>query len=313
VAGHAGRALRRWTAERAAWCGAAGLWARWRRRRGPASPRRPSRRGSAKTCRRNAPDAGAKRHVLRLEVSGEALATFREAMARMRRKAGEALDDDAAILLLCRQALEGPRDEGRSSYQVALTVCEHCRRGMQQGRGELVEVSAEIVEMAECDGQNVGHVGETPHAHVGETRHAHVGAGLPRATQAIPPSLRRRVMRRDGGRCRAPGCGMRSSSMCITWSFALRAEGTRCLAGSARIRQNARAAWSGTTQLSSPIFRLLPSRPRDREAGAGRAPARTGRRPSTRDVRCAPMRGQQASLQQSKLRSTAPPTSPSSQ
>jgi len=128
-------------------------------------------------------------------------------MARMRREAGEALDDDAAVLLLCRRALEGPRDDGRSSYQVALTVCEHCRRGMQQGRGELVEVSAEIVEMAECDGQSVGHVGETPHAHVGETRHAHVGAGLPRATQAIPPSLRRRVMRRDGGRCRVPGCG----------------------------------------------------------------------------------------------------------
>jgi hypothetical protein len=119
-------------------------------------------------------------------------------MAKVRREAGEALDDDAAVLLLCRRALEGPRDDGRSSYQVALTVCEHCRRGVQQGRGELVEVSAEIIEMAECDGQNVGHVGET--------RHAHVGASLPRATQVIPPALRRRVMRRDGGRCRVPGC-----------------------------------------------------------------------------------------------------------
>jgi len=154
----------------------------------------------------DAPDAEAKRHVLRLEVSGEVLATFREAMARMRREAGEALDDDAAVLLLCRRALEGPRDDGRSSYQVALTVCEHCRRGMQQGRGELVEVSAEIIEMAECDGQNVGHVGETGHAHVGETRDAHVGASLPRAKQTIPPALRRRVMRRDGGCCRVPGC-----------------------------------------------------------------------------------------------------------
>jgi len=162
----------------------------------------------------DAPDARAKRHVLRLEVSGEAFATFREAMAKMRHQAGEALDDDAAVLLLCRRALEGPRDEGRSSYQVALTVCEHCRRGMQQGRGELVEVSAEIVEMTECDGQNVGHVGETEHAHVGETGRAHVGetgrahvgAALPRAKQTIPPGLRRRVMRRDGGCCRVPGC-----------------------------------------------------------------------------------------------------------
>jgi len=177
--------------------------------------------------------------VLRLEVSGEALATFREAMAKMRREAGEALDDDAAVLLLCRQALEGPRDDGRSSYQVALTVCEHCRRGMQQGRGELVEVSSDIVEMAERDGQNVGHVGETRHAHVGETRHAHVGetrhahvgetrhahvgAGLPRATQAIPPSLRRRVMRRDGGRCRVPGC--QQATFVDVHHLALRSEG----------------------------------------------------------------------------------------
>jgi hypothetical protein len=110
------------------------------------------------------PEPGAKRHVLRLEVSGEVLATFREVMAKVRKEAGEALDDDAALLLLCRQVLEGPRDEGRSSYQVALTVCEHCKRGMQQGRGELVEVPEKIVEMAACDGQDVGHVGR---AHVG--------------------------------------------------------------------------------------------------------------------------------------------------
>jgi hypothetical protein len=155
--------------------------------------------------------------VLRLEVSGEAFATFREAMAKVRREAGEALDDDAAVLLLCRQALEGPRDDGRASYQVALTVCEHCRRGVQQGRGELVEVSPEIIEMAECDGQNVGHVGET--------RHAHVGASLPRATQSIPPALRRRVMRRDGGRCRVPGC--RHAVFVDVHHLELRSEGGR--------------------------------------------------------------------------------------
>jgi hypothetical protein len=187
------------------------------------------------------PDPGVRRHVLRLEVSGDVLATFREAMAKVRREAGEPLDDDAAVLLLCRQALAGPRDEGRSSYQVALTVCEHCRRGMQQGRGELVEVPVEVVEMAACDGQDVGHV-ERAHvsassegsntgarnknvhasagnhsANVGAGDHSacnedvHVGAShgsasLARAKQTIPPALRRRVTRRDGGRCQVPGC-----------------------------------------------------------------------------------------------------------
>jgi hypothetical protein len=115
------------------------------------------------------PDASARRHVLRFDVSGEALASFREAMAKIRREAGEALDDDAAILLLSRSVLEGTRDEARSSYQVALTVCERCRQGRQQGRGELVQVSQAVVDMAECDGQRLGHLetGVEPRAHVG--------------------------------------------------------------------------------------------------------------------------------------------------
>ncbi|HSU38226.1 MAG TPA: HNH endonuclease, partial [Polyangiaceae bacterium] len=99
------------------------------------------------------PDPSARRHVLRFEISGEALASFREAMAKIRREAGEAL----------------------------------------------------VVDMAECDGQHIGHV-ETvaPGVHVD----AHVGtAEKPtRATQSIPPALRRQVLRRDGGRCQVPGC-----------------------------------------------------------------------------------------------------------
>ena len=130
------------------------------------------------------PDARAKRHVLRLEVSGETLAIFREAMAKVRRDAGEALDDDAAVLLLCRQLLGAQRDEGRSSYQVALTVCERCRRGEQQGRGELVEVAPEVVEMAECDGQHIGHV--EPDSELERPR------GRPRADHAVTHATRPR-------------------------------------------------------------------------------------------------------------------------
>ncbi|HSU41190.1 MAG TPA: HNH endonuclease [Polyangiaceae bacterium] len=154
------------------------------------------------------PDASARRHVLRFEVSGEALASFREAMAKIRREAGEALDDDAAILLLSRSVLEGVRDEARSSYQMALTVCERCRQGQQQGRGELVQVSQAVVDMAECDGQHIGHVAVEPD--VGMNAHVGTHSGAPkkptRATQTIPPALRRQVLRRDGGRCQVPGC-----------------------------------------------------------------------------------------------------------
>jgi hypothetical protein len=89
------------------------------------------RRGSLPsdaTC----PDA--EQHVLRFAVSGEVLATFREAMAQIRRAAGGPLDDDTALLLMARHVLGGPSDEGRASYQVELTVCAECQRG-KQGRG----------------------------------------------------------------------------------------------------------------------------------------------------------------------------------
>src|SRR6187399_3539846 len=82
------------------------------------------------------PDDELKRHVVRLELSATVMATFREAMEKMRKDAGESLDDDGAMLLLCRTALEGPKDPGRASYQVALTVCERCGRATQQGCGE---------------------------------------------------------------------------------------------------------------------------------------------------------------------------------
>ena len=200
------------------------------------------------------PDAGAKRHVLRFEVSAEVLATFREAMSKIRRDAGESLDDDCALLLLARQVLGearleanrdvGDLDHGRASYQIALTICEKCRRGRQQARGEFVDVPADVVAMVCCDAQHIGrlesgeetartasaellsdaHVGAeidtSADAHVRANTHAvadtHVGADVcfgarrsskpPRAKQSIPPAIRRLVLRRDGGRCAVPGC-----------------------------------------------------------------------------------------------------------
>jgi hypothetical protein len=147
-------------------------------------------------------DPALRRHVVRMEVSADTLATFREATAKVRRDAGEPLDDDAVMLLMARQVLGGPSDEGRANFQVALTVCDACGRGWQQARGEQLEVAPEVVEMAACDAQMLGHVAS---AHVGGEL-AQEGKGQERARQDIPPSLRRKIMRRDGGRCIVPGC-----------------------------------------------------------------------------------------------------------
>jgi hypothetical protein len=94
--------------------------------------------------------------VLRFEVAADTFATFREAMQRLRRSAGGGLDDDAILLAMARQVLGGPRDEGRSSYQVSLGVCGACGGGTQPAGGELVPVEAAVVAMAACDAQQLG-------------------------------------------------------------------------------------------------------------------------------------------------------------
>jgi hypothetical protein len=134
--------------------------------------------------------------VLRFEVSGEVLATFRAAMTKIRTEAGGPLDDDAALLLLARQVLAGPSDDGRASYQLELSVCEQCQRTQQVAQGELVEVSAEVAAMVRCDAQQLAapHVGQAREARV-DTKTATVTPATrkrrARATQTVAPSVRR--------------------------------------------------------------------------------------------------------------------------
>jgi hypothetical protein len=152
-----------------------------------------------------------RRHVLRFEVSGETLGELRDALAQIRRDAGGSLDDDATLLLMARHVLRGPKDEGRASYQVALTVCEDCRRARQHAHGELVDVSPEALEMALCDAQHLassptmaGRSGPATSTHVGRSDAEERGSR--RAKQDIPPAVRRFVLQRDQGRCVFPGC-----------------------------------------------------------------------------------------------------------
>jgi hypothetical protein len=157
-------------------------------------------------------DPQLRRHVVRFEVGGETLAALRDALARIRRDAGGPLDDDATLLLMARQVLGGPKDEGRASYQLAMTVCEDCGRARQHAHGELIDVVPEVVEMARCDAQHLA--GATTHVgredgdattHVGREEVPRRRARR-RAKQDVPPAVRRFVLRRDEGRCVFPGC-----------------------------------------------------------------------------------------------------------
>jgi hypothetical protein len=189
------------------------------------------------------------------------LASFREAQAKLRRDAGGPLDDDAALLLMARHVLGGPTDDGRASYQIALTICEACARATQTGLGEALQISPEVAEMASCDAQQIKPLdaksrsrpqrGDGPHGHISGPRlrpstkkeaagiggdgdgdgtdethvgrpcpgdETHVGQPCPgerqptdwrhpqRATQTVPPAVRRAVLLRDRHRCQVPGC-----------------------------------------------------------------------------------------------------------
>jgi hypothetical protein len=139
------------------------------------------------------PDESARRHVVRFEVGGDVLALLREAKAELVRRTGGHLQDDDVVRLLASTVLGGPGDEGRAAYQIAMTICRRCGAGKQEGCGEAIPVTDAVVERACCDAQHIGSTQPQSGARV-------------RASQSIPPAVRREVVRRHGGRCAVPGC-----------------------------------------------------------------------------------------------------------
>jgi hypothetical protein len=127
----------------------------------------------------------ARRHVLRFEVTPETFALFREASSWLRRQGGDARDDDSLLLSMARHVLGGPADDGRSSYQIALSVCPACGAGQQQASGELVSVSAEVIAMAHCDGQHLGYITSRP-ANQNAPSPPHATRDVPRTTSSQP-------------------------------------------------------------------------------------------------------------------------------
>jgi HNH endonuclease len=142
------------------------------------------------------PEPGAKRHFVRLELSGDSVAALREARRHLELEVGHSLTDDEAVRMMAHHAMSamgGSRDAGRAAYQIAITVCEECGRGTRDGAGRVFEIEPHHVEAAWCDAQNIGRV-------------THVDGKPAKASQTIPPRIRRLVERRDHGRCRVDGC-----------------------------------------------------------------------------------------------------------
>jgi hypothetical protein len=140
-------------------------------------------------------DPAARTHIVRFELSASTYARLRQTRQALESERARSLSDDELVALLCEAALAGgdasEADDGRAKFQVAMTVCERCRQGWQEGAGVRLPVDASTVERAMCDAQHLGSLdGDAPE----------------RAHQDVTPSVARFVRRRDGGRCRIPGC-----------------------------------------------------------------------------------------------------------
>jgi hypothetical protein len=136
----------------------------------------------------------ARTHVVRFELAAETFALLRQARTVLDAEHGKNLPDDPFIAVLCSAVLgDAPTTEptGRAKFQIAITVCQRCRQGWQEGAGAQIAIDPAAVERAMCDAQHIGSID---------------GSEPERAYQDIPPSVARFVWRRDGGRCRVDGC-----------------------------------------------------------------------------------------------------------
>ncbi|HEY8428841.1 MAG TPA: hypothetical protein VIL20_10720 [Sandaracinaceae bacterium] len=128
-----------------------------------------------------------------LDVSAPTWALFEEARRTVTAELGEHVSDDALVATLARAVLQGAqgRNEGRASYTIALTMCESCKATTQHANGEEVAVGEARRDKALCDARRRGRT-DAPDA--------------PRATQTVPPTIRRAVLQRHESRCAVPGC-----------------------------------------------------------------------------------------------------------
>ena len=96
------------------------------------------------------------RRVVRLELAPAVFALFRQVQSAMADEYDGRLDDSALMDILCRRALEAGGSSDRPAHQIAITVCESCGRGWQNGAGREIEVGPEVVDRARCDAELIG-------------------------------------------------------------------------------------------------------------------------------------------------------------
>jgi hypothetical protein len=90
---------------------------------------------------------------------------MRQAREIIGREIGERLDDNTFLRALARSIIDagtcvegGASSRARAPYQIAVTICDRCKRAWQDGAGATVEMSPAKLEAALCDAQHIGRV-----------------------------------------------------------------------------------------------------------------------------------------------------------
>ena len=89
--------------------------------------------------------------VVRIALLPEVFALFRQTQSAMADEHGGRLDDNAFVEALCRRALEGGGTSERPAHQIAITVCESCKRGWQNGAGRARGGGVTATARSRCD------------------------------------------------------------------------------------------------------------------------------------------------------------------
>lgn len=138
----------------------------------PGAPRKPELRAKDRVYRGITPATEAAIEIARHELQEEL---------------GERLDDNQLLALLAAR-FRGGSPRKKAATQVAVTVCPACQVGRQLAGNRQVALRPEELARVFCDAQRIDVNGKE------------------RSVQDVTPALRAKVMLRDHGRCRVPGC-----------------------------------------------------------------------------------------------------------
>ena len=134
---------------------------------------------------------GLRPRTMRVELTPEAYALWRQARSVVADERGSELSDAEFVETLCRAVIAPGTGAEGPAHQIAYKQCPDCRRATQNGAGREIDVAPEVIERAECDARIIGSL----------------DAGTPEcATTTVTPRLREQVFARDHHRCTVPGC-----------------------------------------------------------------------------------------------------------